>query len=92
MTSSDKQNGEQLSPEQYAKMHQMAFRTAFDFLTAHFPPGVDADWWQKTATDASDASITAGENKLVVGLLSAVYNYLDYEFQKRRENNEQTDD
>ena len=71
------------SPEEYAIEHQRSFRTAFDFLTQHFPPGSDADWWEKTAQDASDASILAGENKLVVKLLAAVYDYLEYEFKRR---------
>ena len=81
-----------MSPEEYLKQHQKAFRTAFDFLTSHFPPEIDPDWWLKTAQDVSAASIEAGENKLVIGLLIGVYDYLDDEYKLRRDQNGKADD
>lgn len=74
-----------MSPQEYAKEHQKAFRTAFDFLTSHFPPGMDLSWWEQAAKDASAASIEAGENKLVNGLLAGVMDYLESEWRKRKD-------
>lgn len=75
-----------MTPAEYAKQHQKAFRTAFDFLNAHFPPENDLVWWEKLAKDCSDASVEAGENKLVIGLLIAVTDYLE-EVRKERKDN-----
>lgn len=79
------------SPEEYAKLHQRSFRVAFDFLTSHFPPGQDPDWWLQAAKDVSAASITAGENVLVIELLTGVYKYLEYEYRVRRCQNGQAE-
>lgn len=81
-----------MSPEEYVKLHQKAFRTAFDFLTSHFPPGSDLEWWTQTAKDVTEASILAGKNNLVNGLLAGVYNYLEDEYKQRRNNNGETED
>ena len=83
MTSSGEKGGE-MSPAEYAKMHQRAFRVTFDFLTSHFPPGDDAAWWEKAVKDMTDASVSCAENKLVVGLLTGVFEYLSCEYDKRR--------
>ena len=80
-----------MTPEKYAAMHQKAFRTAFDYLNAHFPPGSDPDWWDKAAKELSAASVQAGENILVLELLNAVYNYLESE-RKRRGGNGPAED
>lgn len=80
-----------MSPEEYLKQHQKAFRTAFDFLTSHFPPGMDPEWWEQAARDVSAASIEAGENKLVIGLLIGVYDYLEDEYKRRRNQSGETD-
>ena len=91
MTRSDEKNGGQpATPEEYAKLHQRSFRVAFDFLASHFPPGQDPEWWEKTAQDASRESILAGEGKLVVELLAGVYEYLEYEYKQRRDQNGET--
>lgn len=75
-----------MTHEEYARMHQKAFRIAFDFLHSHFPPGDTDEWWEKFARDCADASIAGGETKLVIELLAAVVNYIDNEY-KRRHNN-----
>jgi hypothetical protein len=80
-----------MSPEEYLKQHQKAFRTAFDFLTSHFPPGLDPEWWEQAARDVSAESIANGENKLVIGLLIGVYDYLEDEYKLRRDRNGKTD-
>ena len=66
-----------MTPEEYAKMHQKAFRCAFDYLQKHFPPGDDPEWWEQAAKDLSAFSIAAGENRLVIELLAGVYDYLE---------------
>lgn len=80
-----------MTPEEYYAMHQKAFRTAFDFLNKHFPPGTDPSWWYTAAADVTEASMNAGDSKLAVELLTGVYNYLDYEYKKRRDSHEETD-
>lgn len=80
-----------MTPEAYAKQHQKAFRTAFDFLTKHFPPGDGAEWWKQAAKDCSVASIAAEEDPLAIELLTAVMNYLGDEYKKRREERGETD-
>lgn len=69
-----------MTPEEYAKAHKQAFRVAFDFLNAHFPPGPEPEWWEQTARDASAAS---GDNELTLRLLIGVLDYLDYEWKRR---------
>lgn len=79
-----------MTPEQYATDHQKAFRTAFNFLNSHFPPGNTPEWWDQAAKDVSAASVQAGEGVLVVELLNGVYNYLFDEY-KRRNGSAETD-
>lgn len=74
-----------MTPEEYVKSHQKAFRLAFDFLNTHFPPGNDEEWWVKAAQDASLATISAGETPLSIQLMIGVVNYLDDERRKRYE-------
>ena len=73
-----------MTPEEYGEMHKQAFRVAFNFLHEHFPPGMDPAWWDKSAQELSEASISAGENMLVIELLNAVYSYLGHEYHQRR--------
>ena len=73
-----------LSPEQYADRHKKAFRVAFDYLNAHFPPGDSTEWWEQTAKDAEYASIViSNRDPLATELLVSIYNYLEKEWKKR---------
>ena len=74
-----------MTPEQYAKIHQKAFRCAFDFLNAHFPPGDTDEWWIQTAQDCSAASVAFGETPIAIELLNAIMNYLGDEYKRRCE-------
>jgi len=74
-----------MTPEEYAKSHQKAFRVAFDFLNTHFPPIDDDGWWIQSAKDIADVNVKAGGGKLVTELLNAVYTYIGYEYQQRRD-------
>lgn len=76
-----------LTPEGYVDRHKKAFRCAFDYLNAHFPPESEPEWWERAAKDVSEASISNGENKLVTGLLLGVYDYLEDEWKLRRKEN-----
>lgn len=72
-----------MTPEEYAEMHKKAFRVAFDFLNSHFPPDANPSWWDGAAKDCSAASLSAGENKLVIELLCAIMFYLEHEYKER---------
>ena len=72
-----------MTPEEYAKIHQKAFRCAFDFLNEHFPPQQDEEWWIKTAKECSAASAAFGETDIVLELLTAIMNYLGLEYNRR---------
>lgn len=73
-----------MTPEEYARRHQKAFRAAFDFLNAHFPPADEPEWWDQAAKDCSAASIKNGEDRLTIGLLVGVMEYLESEIKQRR--------
>lgn len=85
---SEKATGKTLSPEEYAKRHKDAFRCAFLFLNAHFPPGTEPEWWEGASRDVSAASESEGDNVLVMKLLAGVYDYLESEYKLRRSINE----
>ena len=74
------------TPGTYAAMHKQAFRIAFDFLSEHFPPEHDPNWWDKTTGDVSLIGNMYGENKLVVCLITALLEYLADEEERRKSN------
>ena len=80
-----------MTPEEYAKIHQKAFRCAFDFLNEHFPPQQEDEWWLKTAQECSAASAAFGENVLVIGLLNGIMDYLGDEYKRRYGNGKAED-
>ena len=73
-----------MTPEEYGRAHKTAFRVAFDFLTEHFPPGTDDDWWEQTAHDGSVAYAKGGYDPLQLELLVGVCNYLEKEWRNRQ--------
>jgi hypothetical protein len=80
-----------MTPEEYAKAHQKAFRIAFDFLNTHFPPGEDDEWWIQSAKDVGIASDSSGNNVLAMELLNGVMNYLGQEYKRRTEHGKTED-
>jgi len=74
-----------LSPEEVAKVHQKAFRCAFDYLNAHYPPEDSPEWWEKAAKELTEASVSQGEGDLAVQLLAGVYAYIDNERERRKQ-------
>lgn len=77
--STDNSTAKQLSPEEYVERHKRAFRVAFDFLNAHFPPFHATDWWDMTANDLGKIGRENEDNTLLVELIIGVYNYLEKE-------------
>lgn len=73
------------TPAEYAEAHPKAFRCAFDFLRAHFPPGNTLEWWEATNNDASLAAGSLKNDVLATKLLIGVLDYLEYEFKLRRD-------
>ena len=78
-----------MTQSDYAKRHKEAFRAAFDYLNAHFPPGMDSEWWEQAVKDASVVSDECGGNSLVNHMLISLLNYLEDEWRIR---DGQTDD
>ena len=78
-----------MSPEEYAKRHQKAFRAAFDFLNAHFPPGDNLGWWDQVAKDCADVCDSMPGNTLIIGLLTGIMHYLEDEYKLRRKDDEE---
>ena len=91
MTSETTEKAEILKPEEYAAMHKAAFRVAFDFLNAHFPPGMDKEYWLKACDDITEASASMHGDVLTNNLLAAVYSYIESEYFLRRKAYEQID-
>lgn len=80
------------SMTQYLTDHKRAFRVAFDYLNAHFPPSMDDEYWTHAAEDIGEASKSTDNDPLTMELLVGVYNYLEKEYTLRRGQDEQTSD
>ena len=70
-----------MTPEEYYATHQHAFRTAFDFLNSHFPPGTEPGWWEQASNDI--LKVSEGKGQLAQYLLIGVYDYLNEEYRRR---------
>lgn len=81
-----------MSNEEIVRMHQKAFRCAYDYLQQHYPPGNTPEWWGEAAKDLSDFGIAAGETHLAVELLLGVFNYLESVWKERRDKDGKADD
>lgn len=74
-----------VTPQEYADRHKKAFREAFDFLNAHFPPVFSDDYFAKVVEDVTVVEAKDPNNPLLVHLLSGIFCYLDDESKLRRE-------
>lgn len=72
-----------MKPEECYAMHQRAFRCAFDFLNAHFPPGMEPEWWTQASEEIAKAADEQPGNQLAVFLLMGVWDYLNDEYKRR---------
>ena len=71
-------------PQDYAQRHSRAFREAFNFLNAHFPPQDTDLWWKQTAADAAEAGLKNVDNPLFTELIAALLDYMADESELRR--------
>lgn len=71
-------------PEEYMAYHKLVFREMFNFLNANFPPGTDPEWWKQFSEDMTKTSENAHGGPLVNGILTAIADYLEEEYKKRR--------
>lgn len=64
----------------YTEQHKTAFRTAFDFLKAFWPPKNDPEWFRTTVNPEWERRLLEAKddgNDLAHRLLMEVYAYLD---------------
>lgn len=57
--------------------HKHAFREAFEFLKAFFPPRWDEDYWTKAAEDILKRYETDPDNPLMMPMLCWMMDYLN---------------
>lgn len=50
------------------------------------PPPSEVEYWQQTAQDASDTATAQGNDPFLIGVLAAVYEELEREYEQMREN------
>lgn len=72
-----------LKPDAYMDRHKRAFRVAFDYLNAHFPPRGE-EYWVNALADLKDAH-DRNQDPLTDELLKGIYAYLETEYKVRRE-------
>lgn len=61
---------------QFLALHKAAFRLAFDYLSACFPPKYGDEYWDAAAKRMGDVIESNSANRLVEPLLKGVYDYL----------------
>lgn len=62
--------------EAFSQQHKQAFRVAFDFLKACFPPTRQDDYWSAVVEKFKDKTQANVYNPLVKHLLLGAYNYI----------------
>ena len=62
--------------EEFSSQHKQAFRVAFDFLKACFPPQRGAEYWTATVERFKHLTKDNKYNPLVKHLLLGAYNYI----------------
>jgi len=63
--------------ERTKKLHQAAFRAAFNYLDAFYPPRDDLDYWMKAAEECGRVAAEHYGNPLIVPLMVAMVDYLE---------------
>ena len=72
------------SPQEYIIVHKTAFREAFNFLSAHFPPVHSEEWWTQTMKEMAELDSRYKEEPLLRELLLAITAYLEKESRLRK--------
>lgn len=58
------------------KLHQAAFRAAFDFLEAFYPPRDDEEYWLKAANECGRVAEEHDGNPLIIPMMITMMDYL----------------
>ena len=67
------------------KLHQAAFRAAFDFLEQFYPPRDDDEYWLKMAETCGNVAYQHEGNPLIIPMMTTMADYLG-EVWKERQN------
>ena len=65
------------------KLHQAAFRAAFDFLEAFYPPRDDEEYWLKMAETCGNVAYQHEGNPLIIPLMVTMADYLGEVWKER---------
>lgn len=66
------------------KMHQAAFRAAYDYLEAFYPPRDDEEYWYKVSESAGNIASKHKGNPLIVPIMLAMLKYLEDVWREKR--------
>lgn len=66
------------------KLHQAAFRAAFNFLEAYYPPRDDEEYWLKVAEECGRAADELYGNPLIIPMMVAMVDYLEAVWKERK--------
>ena len=66
------------------KLHQEAFRAAFNLLDAFYPPRDDDEYWQKMAEECAIVWYAHKGNPLITTLMIAMTDYLGETWKERQ--------
>lgn len=72
--------------ERDQRIHKTAFRVAFDFLQAHYPPENTREYWLTTVRALGTVSDQYINNELCQRLLSGVIEYLNWKVETHARN------
>lgn len=66
------------------KLHQAAFRAAFNFLEAYYPPRDDEEYWLKAANECGRVAAEHDGNPLIIPMMVAMVDYLEAVWKERK--------
>lgn len=66
------------------KLHQAAFRAAFDFLEQFYPPRDDEEYWVKAANECERAAAEHDGNPLIIPMMVTMMDYLGEVWKERK--------
>lgn len=69
------------------KLHQAAFRVAFDFLEAFYPPRDDEEYWVKMAETCGIVAYQHEGNPLIIPLMVTMADYLGEAWKEKKKTN-----
>ena len=66
------------------KLHQAAFRAAFNFLEAYYPPRDDEEYWLKVSEECGRVADELYGNPLIIPMMVAMMDYLEAVWKERQ--------